>query len=144
MASRDLAMNLDGTRIRVKGLDATLKAIRRAGEGGEDMQALMVQIGSIVAATARTLVPKEEGRLAATIRHGRGKTKAVVKAGTARLPYGGVRHYGTPDGKRDRLGRPMNQAPSLFLLRALDVERSRVTELVERGIADLLRKHHLV
>lgn len=137
----DLAM--DGMRVRVRGLDEALKAIRRAGEGSEDMRELMHQIGTVVVGTARTLAPVGSGRLRDSLRAGRGKTKAVVRAGGARVPYGGVRHYGSPPGKTDRLGRQINADPTLFLVRAIDTNRQRVGSMVEQGIADLLRKHAL-
>lgn len=145
MASqRDLSLAMDGMRVQVKGLDDTLKAIRRAGEGGEDLREVMHQIGSVVAASARTYAPVASGRLAASIRPGRGRTKAVVRAGGARVPYGGVRHYGWPAGKRDARGRSHNIDPSLFLVRAVETNRARVASMAEQGIRDLLRKHALV
>lgn len=144
-SQHSLNLTMDGMRVQVRGLDSTLKAIRQAGQGGEDMRELMTSIGSLVAGTARTLAPQgTSGRLAASIRHGRGRTKAVVRAGGARVPYGGVRHYGTPAGWRDRLGRPRALSPAMFLVAAIDQNRPKVASMVEQGIRDLLRKHALV
>lgn len=144
-SQRDLNLAMDGMRVQVRGLDDTLKAIRRAGEGSEDMRELMHSIGSVVAGTARTLAPVgASGRLSGSIRAGRGKTKAVVRAGGARAPYSGVRHYGAPLGATDVLGRVINADPSLFLVQAIDQNRTRVASMVEQGISDLLRKHALV
>ena len=146
MASQhDLNLAMDGMRVRVRGLDSTLKAIRRAGEGGEDMRELMHKVGELVASTARTYTPTgTSGRLRDSIRAGRGKTKAVVRAGGARAPYSGVRHYGAPAGKTDTLGRRIIAAEDLYLVRAVDTNRARVASMVEDGITDLLRKHALV
>ena len=143
-SQRDLDLAMEGMRVQVRGLDDTLKAIRRAGEGSEDMRELMHSVGSVVAGTARTLAPVASGRLSGSIRAGRGKTKAVVRAGGARAPYSGVRHYGAPTGATDALGRVINAHPTLFLVRAIDQNRTRVATMVEQGIIDLLRKHALV
>ena len=52
----------------------------------------------VVVPAARALIApfSKSGRLAGSIRPGATKTAAVVRAGSKRIPYAGVRHYGWP------------------------------------------------
>lgn len=134
----DVQWSGEGVTFRVEGLRRTVRALQAAGADAEDLKSLMHQIGSVVATAAQTRAPvgtdSHSGRLKGTIRAGRGKTKAVVRAGGARAPYAGVIHYGWP--KR-------NIAPQPFLVDALQAERSQVFHDLDEGLAQLLREHHL-
>ena len=137
-----LAGDLDITegpyRLKVKGLRDTLRRLESAGADAESMRDLMHDLGNIVVRDAQRRAPKESGALATTLRAGRGKTKAVVRAGSARVPYAGVVHYGTPAGHElgDRQPRP-------FLLDALTATQQQVLAGLIDGISDILRKNNL-
>ena len=120
------------SRIRVTGLRRTLRALERAGADAQDMRELMHSIGNIVVQAAN--VPSLTNRLAGTVRAGRGKTKAVVRAGGARAPYAGVIHYGWP---------ARNIAPQPFLSQALQSERSDIFAALEQGIEEITRRNDL-
>lgn len=125
----------DGVRLRVEGLAKTLRAMEQAGAAAENMRDLMQAIGMIVVHAARPNTPVLTGRLSTTARPGRGKTKAVVRAGGARIPYAGVIHYGWP---------ARNIAAQPFLSDALSRNRSKVLDALDEGIGDLLRKQDLL
>lgn len=120
-------------RICVNGLRRTIRSLERAGADATDMRELMHSIGTLVVQAASP--PVLSGRLSGTIRAGRGKTKAVVRAGGARAPYAGVIHYGWPE--RDI-------APQPFLSAALQAERSDVFRALEEGLAEIQRKNDLI
>lgn len=120
-------------RLRVTGLRNTLRDLERAGADTEDMKELIHGLGMIVVRAAQA--PTLSGRLQDTIRAGRGKTKAVIRAGGARAPYAGVIHYGWP---------ARNISPAPFLLSALQAERADVLQALEDGLADILRKRDLI
>lgn len=132
-------MALDGEfgsgsgRVRVGGLAKTVRALERAGADAQDMKALMHKLGMLVVNAAQP--PSASGRLAATVRAGRGKTKAVVRAGGARAPYAGVIHYGWP---------ARNIAPQPFLTNALQGKRGDVLQALDNGLGDILRKADLL
>ena len=92
----------------------------------------MHSLGQIVVRAAN--VPAESGVLSTTVRAGRGKTKAVVRAGGAKAPYAGVVHYGWP---------AHNIAPNPFLLNALDSSTTEIVDALSDGIGDVLRKANL-
>lgn len=128
----DIDFSQDGVRVRVDGLSKTFRAMSKAGADSQDMKVLMHELGMIV--VKATNPPVVSGRLAGTIRAGRGKTKAVVRAGGARAPYGPVIHYGWP---------ARGITPQPFLLNALQRKRGDVLSALDDGIEDLLRKNNL-
>lgn len=109
-----------------------MRALTRAGADAEDMKDLMHSIGMIVVSAAAP--PVVSGNLASTIRAGRGKTKAVVRAGGAKAKYAGVIHYGWP---------ARNIAATNFLSEALAANRGEVFDALKRGIDELLKKNDL-
>lgn len=130
-----ISMQMDGMRIEVKGLTQALRAMNKAGTSSESMRDLMHSTGEIVASAARQRAPVASGALRDSIRAGRGKTKAVVRAGTARrVPYAAWAHYGVPQ---------RNIRPTMFMVQALDQTRTKATNHIEQGIKDLLTKSGL-
>lgn len=132
MSRADLDVATDGTRVRVEGLRTTLRAMQKAGAATEDMKELMHSIGTLVVQAATP--PVLTGRLSTTLRAGRGKTKAVVRAGGARAPYAGVVHYGWP---------ARNIPANPFLTEALQRTRPAILQALDKGLADLLREQDL-
>lgn len=122
-----------GTRVRIDGLKAVQKKLRQAGADAESMSELMHSIGTIVVNASAP--PVLSGALKGTIRAGRGKTKAVVRAGYAtRAPYAGVIHYGFP---------ARHIRPQPFLVTALHANHARIFAALENGMDDLLKKNNL-
>lgn len=128
----DVSRTYQGVTIRTQGLARTSRAINNTAADSQDMKQLMFDIGMLVVRAAQP--PVLTGRLASSIRAGRGKTKAVVRAGGARVPYAPVIHYG--DSKR-------GIGPQPFLLEALREKRGDAIQKLEQGIDDLLKKNEL-
>lgn len=131
--SADVAWSDGDFRVRVEGLRKAMQALAAAGAAAQDMKDLMHALGMIVVNASSPPVGPT-GRLAATPRAGRGRTKAVVRAGGARTPYAGVVHYGWP---------ARNIAPQPFLLAAFQTTRGQVFASLDQGIGALLRKTNL-
>lgn len=121
--------------MRVEGLNETLRALKKAGADAEDMKQLMFALGSIVVAAAQPKAPTLSGKMSSTIRAGKGRTKAVVRAGGAKAPYAGVIHYGWP---------ARNVEPHPYLADAVTSETGRLLDTLEKGLADILRNANLV
>lgn len=130
-----LAYEMQGFRIEISGLTETLRALSKAGADSEDMKDLMHSVGSIIVDGAKPHVPVRTGALSASLRAGRGKTKAVVRAGRALVPYAGVIHYGYP--KR-------NIEPTMFLVKSMQANRGAAIQRVEEGLNELLKKNGFV
>jgi hypothetical protein len=119
--------------IRVEGLRELNAKLRAAGDESADLPDLMERLGQIVISNARP--PRVSNELAATLRAGRGRTKAVVRAGYAkRGAHAGVVHYGNPH--RGSKAQP-------FLVDALRRAQTQVVTELSAGIDRLLKKHKL-
>lgn len=122
-----------GATIQVDGLREVIRALRAAGDDLSDLSELNHRLGNIVIANAR--VPRESGEVAGTLRAGKGKTKAVVRAGYAsRGRYAGVLHYGDPH--RGHRAQP-------FLTDALRRSQGTVISELTKGIDAMLAKNGL-
>lgn len=133
MPSDDFEIVQGDVRLRIEGLGKTLRAMAKAGAEAEDIRELMHSLGMIVVNAANP--PVVDGNLAGTLRAGRGKTKAVVRAGGARVPYAGVIHYGWP---------ARNIEPQPFLTDALQRTQGQILRELDTGLGDILRKANLI
>lgn len=132
MAGDTIEYRNGGVRVRVEGLNRVVRKLNAAGADAENMRGLMHSLGQIVIGGAN--IPTRTGRLAGNVRAGRGKTKAVVRAGGARVPYAGRIHYGDP--APGITGQP-------FLTAALQARHAQVFDALERGIDQLLADNGL-
>lgn len=133
MAGDAITFHDRGVSVKVEGLNRVLRKLSAAGADAENMRGLMHSLGGIVIGNAAP--PVKSGALAGSLRAGKGKTKAVVRAGyNARIPYGGRVHYGDP--VPGITGQP-------FLTDALQRSKNAVFDALERGIDDLLAKNDL-
>lgn len=130
--SDDYEITNGSSHVRIKGLRKTLRHLEQSGADAQDMRDLMFDLGSIVVKAAQP--PEVSGTLGATVRAGRGKTKAVVRAGGAKAPYAGVVHYGWP-------ARGITAQP--FLTDALQRNRAHVFRELDRGLAEILKANKL-
>lgn len=134
MAVADVEYSGSGVKVKITGLRKTMRALEAAGVATEDLKDLMHGLGLTVIAAAKPTVPTLSGALQGTLRAGRGKTKAVIRAGGARVPYAGVQHYGWP-------ARGIQAHP--FLVNAVQSSRAKTFAQLDDGIAALLRKQNL-
>lgn len=132
MPAEDFTVAAGDVSMRVVGLSRTVRQLERAGAGAGELRDLMQAIGQLVVDAADA--PTDTGTLATTVRAGRGKTKAVVRAGGARAPYAGVVHYGWPE-------RGITAQP--FLTDALQNRRAAILAALDEGIGALLARHDL-
>jgi hypothetical protein len=107
--------------------------MEKAGADSQDMKQLMFDIGMLV--VRASLPPVLTGRLKSSIRAGRGKTKAVIRAGGQRVPYAPVIHYGYAT---------RNIEPQPFLLDALQRKKADAFNKLEDGIDNILHKNNLI
>jgi hypothetical protein len=132
VATGDFSTTNGEALVKVEGLTKTVRAMSRAGADAGDMKNLMHSIGMMIVRQAR--VPVLTGRLEASLRAGKGKTKAVARAGGARVPYAGVVHYGWP---------ARNIEPNPFLDTARNQNRSSAFGMLSEGIDEILRRNDL-
>lgn len=130
--ARDISADFKGGFIKTQGIAKLNRAMLAAGQDAEDNRELMFKLGTIVADEAKQIAPQRSGKLVGAIRAGRGKTKAVVRAGFKSVPYAPVIHYGWQE-------HGIEAQP--YLLQALQNKRAEVIRVFELGIGQLTEKH---
>ena len=126
-----MAANSEGA-VRVEGLRELTRALGKAGVDAADQKELMHEIGMVVVRAAQP--PVVTGALEASMRASRTKGKAIVRAGSARVPYAAVQHYGWPSH---------NIEPKPFLTDALQSRTDEITDMMEKGVGEILKKNGL-
>lgn len=122
------------TGIRVTGLTSVVRALQALGLEVDDLKDAFSKIAREGAASAARYAPRRTGRLAGDIRGNRAKSKAVIAAGRASVPYAGPINYGW--AKR-------NIAPSGFMQKADEDMKPRSLQMLEQEINTQIRKRGL-
>lgn len=114
--------------VQVDGLNKVINALQNLGVEVDDLKDAFQKIGNIVKDESVSLTPVLTGRLAASIRAGRSKNKATVRAGGAAVPYAGVIHYGGYN----------NIEGTYFLTTAAGNKADEAKSTLDSEIADLI------
>lgn len=120
--------------VRIEGLNALIRDLKAVGLDIEDLKDAFSAISREAAARAAKHAPRSSGALAASIRGNRAQSKAVVLAGSARVPYARVINYGWP-------GHNITANP--FMQRADAEMRDRAVDMLEEGISTAIQKRGL-
>lgn len=124
-----------GVGLQIEGLRALIKHLESLGVATEDFKAAMHRVGSIVATEGKTRVNSRSGDLAGTIRPSNTKTKAVVRAGSKRVPYAKANHNG-----RYFVTNGTRIAGTYFLREAARDKTPEVLRAIEAEMQILIRK----
>lgn len=119
---------------RVEGLTSVVRSLQAMGLEVDDLKDAFSTIAAEGARVASGFAPKVTGRLAGDVRGNRAKSKAVVTAGRASVPYAGPIEYGW--AKR-------NIAPAGFLKRTDEVMQPRAIQMLEQEINRKIREKGL-
>lgn len=83
-----------GDGLRIEGLNAVIRDLQAIGLEVDDLKDAFSEIARFGAIEAARFAPKLTGRLASDVRGNRAKSKAVITAGRASVPYAGPINYG--------------------------------------------------
>lgn len=122
------------TGVRVTGLTSVVRALQRLGISVDDLKDAFSKIAAEGAQRAAHHAPRKSGRLAGDVRGNRAKSKAVITAGRASVPYAGPIEYGW--ARR-------NIEPTLFLQKADEEMQPKALQLLEADINRLIAKEGL-
>lgn len=115
--------------IRIDGLAKVIRDLERFGVSSDDLKDAFGGISKDVAQEAGARVRVRSGALQATIRPARTKNKAVVRAGTAGVPYAGVINYYRPGDE--------------FLTGPANEDTAAKVARIERELDQLIRRYGL-
>lgn len=121
------------TTTYVTGLREVVRSLEQLGVAVSDLKGAFRKIGQNVVTDAQSLAPKRSGALAASIKASNTKNKSIVRAGSARVPYAGVIHWG---GYNNIESHP-------FLTDAVTRQESKSVEIMDDELASLIRKYGL-
>lgn len=82
--------------LSVTGVRQVVRALEGIGLETEDLKGAFSSIAAEGARVIQGFTPVKSGRLRGDVRGNRAKSKAVVAAGRASVPYAGPRNYGWP------------------------------------------------
>lgn len=126
----------NGEGVQITGLRQVVRGLERAGVEVDDLKDAFAKIADLGAAAVKRHAPKgRTGRLAASVRGNRAKSKAVVAAGRKAVPYAGPINYGW---------RRRNIAASRFMQKADDEIKPLVVPTLEAELQSLLRRNRLL
>jgi hypothetical protein len=87
---------VSGPVVTVDGARRLVRTLREFGEGLDDLKDANAAVSALVAKAASDRAPRRSGALAASVRGSRQAAKAVVRVGSAKVPYAGPIHWGWP------------------------------------------------
>ena len=117
--------------IKVKGLNASIRALKDLGVPDAEIKAAGTRSGEIVANEARGLVPVRTGALRNSIRVSKALRKVTISAGNnRRVPYANPIHWGW--FKR-------NIKPQPFFIKALGLTRDEVYQNYYKELDKLIQ-----
>jgi hypothetical protein len=120
---------------KVEGLNALVRDLQAIGVEVDDLKDAFSTISKEGAERAAHHAPRgETGKLSASIRGNRAKSKAVVTAGRATVPYAGAINYGWP-------GR--NIEPAGFMQKADEEMQPVALQRLEEEINRVIRSKGL-
>lgn len=115
------------TGVRITGLRETIRDLERLGVSVQDLKEAFQGIAQDTVEDARGLVRVESGRLRSSIRPGTAKNKAIVRAGSAAVPYAARINYARPG--------------DLFLNRAADQDLQGKVNAIEANLNRLIARY---
>lgn len=140
-------------KVYVDGLRELRRFLNKAGDdiAKDGLKQIHDKVAEPVETTAKAIAPRKSGNLAGSIRRAKGSsTRAVVRAGGARVPYAGPIHWGWPNrrmvwGKLTSVPVPIASQP--FLTDALEANQQQVADIytdeLARFIGYLMNKYGL-
>lgn len=120
--------------VQITGLTKVVRDLQKLGVSVEDLKEAFGKISTQVVAEAGRIVPSRSGRLAASIRPAKAKNKAVVRAGSASVPYAGVINYGWPN---------RSIAATEFLTGPANDDEAEYAKQIDQNLQDLIRRYGL-
>lgn len=117
--------------VRVEGLNALIRDLQKFGAEAEDMKEVFGNVAKEGAELASSFAPVRSGNLSDTIRGNRAKSKAVITAGRARVPYAGAINYGWP---------LRNISPALFMQKADEEISPRAVDMLDKGLDEIIQR----
>ncbi len=115
----------------VEGLRQLRSALRRAGDDLSDFRDANADVARVAGQAAQVDAPHRTGTLAGSVRWSGTKTQAIVRAGSARVPYAGPIQWGWP-ARHIRPALFVTQAASRTEPQWLDLFMDAINRIIDK------------
>lgn len=123
----------------ITGLRETIKAFELLGVEAADLKGVFHPVADKAAGIIRTHTPVRSGALRNSVKPNNAKNKAIVRAGSTRVPYAKAINNGRYNARNGSRTQPTN-----FMQRADSVlTPSVLAEMVQDGLNELIEKYGL-
>ena len=134
-------MAVSGNRIELEGLKEISKQLTLLASDDKSINEANYRAANTLLRTARPMVPVKSGKLANTLKAGKAKKYASVRAGSARVPYAAPIHFGWFYDKEYFIRK--NIAPNPFFYRALGMVYTDIIDKYNNDMQNIIKKHKL-
>jgi hypothetical protein len=134
-------MAVTGNRVEVEGLNLINRQLTLLAKDEKGINQANYEAATTLLQTARPMVPVRSGKLAASLKAGKAKRYAEVRAGSARVPYAAPIHFGWFYDKKNNIRK--NIKPNPFFYRALGLVYDDIITKYESDMQNLIKKHQL-
>lgn len=108
--------------VRITGLNQTLRALKKLGVEANDLKDAMFRIGNKVVGDAKRLTPVRTGALQGSIRASKAQRTAVIRGGSARVPYASFVEFGSVHNTAEQMVKDAITSNETYAATALDRE----------------------
>lgn len=112
--------------VRVDGLRQAIRKLEQLGVAASDLKEAMYRIAQKPLSEAKSRAPHRTGALAASIRASKAKSKAVLRAGSAKVAYASFQEFGTSKNPERRFMRGAVQDNEGYVTSQLDLELKKL------------------
>jgi hypothetical protein len=119
--------------LEIEGLNKLLRALEKLDDAAKDeFKEVGLKVGKFVADRAKGEAPTLSGKLRGTIRPVATRRGAKIRAGSARVPYAGVIHFGW---------RQRNIEKNQFMYRAVDKSVDEAVDMYLKEIYSIWNRN---
>lgn len=134
-------MPVTGNRVEVEGLKELNRNLSLLAADENGIKEANYRAATTLLQTSKPMVPVRSGNLASTLKAGKTKNYAVVRAGSARVPYAAPIHFGWFYDKEYFIQK--NIRPNPFFYRALGLVYEDIISKYDEDMQALIRKYQL-
>lgn len=134
-------MAVTGNRVEADGLRELSKKLTLLANDDPAINQANYRAATTLLQTSKPMVPVRSGKLANSLKAGKAKNYASVRAGSARVPYAAPIHFGWFYDREYFISK--NIAPNPFFYRALGLVYEEIIEKYNDDMEAIIKKYQL-
>jgi hypothetical protein len=134
-------MAVTGNRIVADGIREVSKKLTLLASDDKSINEANYRAATILLQASKPMVPRRSGKLASTLKAGKARNYASVRAGSARVPYAAPIHFGWFYDREYFIAK--NIAPNPFFYRALGLVYEDIIAKYNEDMEAIIKKYQL-